>query len=226
MTATRSAGTAKTKRPAKTAKRATVRKMTSRGKAKTAQTAERAAAKARAQGARGRASKLTKYQTALRDTAIMARVHEGRTRKRVAEEFGISVRAVEAIVADFRASPSSLDDAPMQIVERLARTYLRQVGDLQAMAAEHAERNPNVALGATKAAGDALLRYTELMSAVGKLPDNLELFRAESVLRQIADEMMDTMERVEAGELSAADAGAVFRRIVSEGERVQIPEVA
>lgn len=201
-----------------TVKRASVKRSTAKAAAKTAKVADRAAAKARAAGAVGKGNHglLDRHQRALRDTAIMARVAEGRSSKVIGEEFGLTQRAVDAIRANWRKQPSHLDGEPMEIMEWLTSMHLRQFGDLTAMAAENVQSNPSVALGARKAAGDALLRYTELLSAVGKLPENLELFRAESVLRQMADQMLETMELVVAGDLSPAEAAEVFRRMTGE----------
>jgi hypothetical protein len=185
--------------------------------------AERAPAIAEARGREGQAGgdhgKLDSHQLALRDTAIMARLHEGASRSAVAAEFAISRQAVDGVVARWHKARSPLEGKPMETIDWLARRYLRQVGDLEAMAAANAERNPSVALGAKKAAGDALSRYTELLIAVGALPQELHLLRSEAVLRHLAEEMVDTMERVEAGELSPADASAFFRQLVSGRSR-------
>lgn len=190
-----------------------VRKAKAAGKAKAKTVADRAGKVARANGAEGAGSngRLSKYQIALRDTAIMARIAEGKTHTSIAKEWGISIRAVGQVVERWAEGVPSLDREPMEIVEWLARMHLRQIGDLEVMATRNAERNPNVALGAKRASGEAMLRYMDLMSAVGKLPENLELFRAESVLRRLADEMVETMERVQAGDMEVADAVVFFR---------------
>jgi hypothetical protein len=59
-----------------------------------------------------------------------------------------------------------------------------------------------------------LTRYAELLVAVGALPEELHLLRSEAVLRQMADEMVDAMMKVEAGDMTPAEAGALFRRMV------------
>lgn len=152
----------------------------------------------------------------------MARLAEGRTHKAVAEEWGLSNRAVGQVAERWNESAKSLDAAPLEIVEWLAKMELRSIADLEAMAAANADRNPNVALGAKRAAGEARSRYTELMSAVGKLPENLELFRAESVLRGIADEMVETMELLVGGEITAEQAQDAFRRATGTAAGLQV----
>ena len=182
--------------------------------------ADQAVAVAHAEGAIGAGDhgKLDRHQLALRDTAIMARLHEGVSRLAVSAEFAISRQAVDGVMARWRKARSPLEGKPMEMIDWLARRYLRQVGDLEVMAAVNAERNPSVALGAKKAAGDALTRYTELMISVGVLPENLSLIRAEAVLRHLADEMVEAMFKVEAGEMSPGDAAALFRQMVQSDE--------
>jgi hypothetical protein len=187
-----------------------------RARAEMDKAGDAAVARARAGDAMGPGDhgKLTKYQLALRDSAILARAHAGSLHREIAAEFGITARAVDQVVARLREARSGLDDRPMEILEWIARSYLRSMGDFQAMAAHQAKSNPAVALGAMKAAGDALERYTVLMVEVGSLPANLNLFRAESVLRRMADELVEVMERVESGEMSPMDAGVFFRELV------------
>ena len=196
--------------------------------ARTRTVADRAAATAKAGGALGKGDRgeLDRHQRALRDTAIMARVAEGRTSAAIGEEFGISARSVEAVKAKWREGVPPLDRPPMEVVEWLAEMHLRQFGDLSAQAAACAGRNESVSLGAKKAAGDALARYTELMCAVGLLPENLSLFRSERALRRLADELLDVMERVEAGDMNAADAGAFFKSLVTDTPAARLPTAA
>jgi hypothetical protein len=203
----------------------TTKRVQAKATAKTRQVADRAAAAAKAGGAIGKGDRgeLDRHQRALRDTAIMARVAEGRTSAAIGEEFDISARSVEAVKAKWREGVAPLDRPPMEVVEWLAEMHLRQFGDLAAQAAACAGRNESVSLGAKKAAGDALVRYTELMCAVGLLPENLSLFRSERALRRLADELMLVMERVEAGEMNAAEAGAFFKSLVSDAPATQLP---
>jgi polyhydroxyalkanoate synthesis regulator phasin len=56
------------------------------------------------------------------------------------------------------------------------------------------------------------------LAIVGKLPENLELFRAEAVLRRLAEEMVVKMELVDAGELTPGEAAAFFRELVGAGD--------
>lgn len=189
------------------------KRVTAKAKAAVSKRADREAAKAKAAGAIGRG--LDRHRRALRDTAIMARVWEERPVKSIATEFGVSVRTVESVKDDWSKRGKQLDKEPMELVEWLTSMHFRQFGDLTAMAEATATLNPSVSLGAKKAAGDALLRYTEMLSLVGKLPENLELFRAETVLRRLADEMVTTMERVQAGEITPAEAADVFRSMTT-----------
>jgi hypothetical protein len=176
---------------------------------------ERAVAVAKAKGAVGR--NVTIMQRQLRDSAIVARATAGWSTAMIAAEFEITDRQVRRVLADERKMPSGLDDAPIEILEDLLRAYRGSIADFQAMAYEYRESHPNVALGAMRAADDARDRYAHLLAVAGKLPENLELFRAESVLRRLADEMVETMERVEVGEMSAGEAGDFFGSLVGAG---------
>jgi hypothetical protein len=115
-----------------------------KGKRAAKAAADRAVAVAHAEGSVGPGDhgKLDRHQLALRDTAIIARLHEGASRSAVAAEFAISRQAVDGVVTRWRDGRSLLEARPMETVEWLARRYLRQAGDLEAMAAANAERNP------------------------------------------------------------------------------------
>ncbi len=176
--------------------------------------AEKAAAKAKANAATGR--NVTIMQRQLRDTAIRARDAAGWASLMIADEFGITDRQVRRVLAGGAKLPSGIDDAPMEILEDLLRGFRGSIASFEAMAFDYRESHPNVALGAKRAADDARDRYAHLLSVTGKLPNNLELFRAESVLRRLADEMIDAMVKVEQGEMSGADAGAFFRSLVTK----------
>jgi len=182
-----------------------------------AEHAEKAAATAKAKGATG--GKLSVMARQLRDTAIRARDAAGWTSPMIADEFEITDRQVRRVLADGKKMPSGIDDAPMEILEDLLRGFRGSIASFEAMAFDYRESHPNVALGAKRAADDARDRYAQLLSVVGKLPDNLELFRAESVLRGIAKEMGELMPKLEAGEITATEASAFFRSLVTDGDR-------
>lgn len=177
------------------------------------ETAEKAAGMAKATGAIGR--KITLAQRQLRDSAIMARAAAGWSQTMIADEFEITARQVRRVLSERPRLPSGLDDPPMQLVEELLRGYRSSIADFEAMAYRYSEAHPNVALGAKRAAGDALDRYANMLALVGKLPSDISLVRSEGVLRQLADEMVDAVMRVEAGELAPADAAVLFRRLVA-----------
>jgi predicted transcriptional regulator len=213
MTAKRTSTKRTSKRTAKTPTKTRKARVPPNAKA----AGERAVAVAKAKGAVGR--NVTIMQRQLRDSAIVARATAGWSTAMIAEEFEITDRQVRRVLADERKMPSGLDDAPIEILEDMLRSYRGSIADFQAMAYEYRESHPNVALGAKRAADDARDRYAHLLTVAGKLPENLELFRAESVLRRLADEMIETMERVEVGEMTAGEAGDFFRSLVSAGSR-------
>jgi hypothetical protein len=223
--ASKRAATKPASRPAGKAKRGGARAsvspktVTKKRQTKTAKRAKTAAQRAKAAGALGPNG--TDAQRALRDSAVIARLDAGGSTKDVGSEFRLSARTVLDIRKKRTKAASPLDAIPMDILEGLAKDYRSQVADFEAMAWRHADLNPNVAIGAMKGALVARERFVELLNVVGKLPDNLELFRAEMVLRRLADEMIETMERVESGEITPADAAAFFRALITNREGEQ-----
>lgn len=180
--------------------------------------ASKAVKAAREHGAKGR--KVSAAQRALRDSAIMACSEAGWMEREIAAEFELTTRQVRRIVGERREMPSGLHGGPMEILDELLRGYRASIADFELMAFRYRDGHPNVALGAKRGAVDTRERYAQLLSAVGKLPENLELFRSESVLRQIADEMMDTMDGLRSGDVSVEEAHEFFSRIVDpEGQR-------
>jgi hypothetical protein len=153
-------------------------------------------------------------EMALRDAAIIAALHAGEEQKDVAKKYGLTTRSVERIKASFALRPTALDRRPMEIVERVLRTYEQQMESFAAMALDCRERAPAVAIAAMKGHADALERYTLLLGDVGKLPDNLELFRSESEMRQVGRLMAEALEKVATGEMSGVEAQAYFDELL------------
>lgn len=161
-------------------------------------------------GAGGPKPGMSAAERALRDAAIIEAAHAGETGKDIAARFGITRRQVERIKEGFALRETALNRRPMEIIERVLRTYERQMADFAAVAHDSIGRNPSVALGALKAQADALERYWMLLADVGKLPDNLELFRTEMEQRRFGDLMLSKIKQVEDGEITLADLSAFF----------------
>lgn len=193
--------------------RTRVKQAASRTRAKAA---DKAAAKAKDVGATGVFK--TRELKAIRDAAIVAR-HVARTPHRlIAAEFGVSVRTVEDVVAEFRRAPSPLERLPMSIVEDYARTLERAVAEFEAMAARQETINSSVSLGARKAAQDARRDFLTLLAGLGKLPDNLEVFRMESELARLGQLVIDALDAVADGRVAAAEARDHVKELVARRE--------
>lgn len=182
--------------------------------------AREAAERAVAAGAVGRSKNregdpMTAAQRSLRDGAIMAALHAGRAVKDVAKDFKLTPRSVARIAETFGERRTALEKAPMEIVERMLRTYESQMERAAAMAAAFASEHPPASIAALKAEADAFERYVSLLSNMGKLPENLELFRAETELRRISLEMLEQVKRLEAGEITVVELGGFYRRLVT-----------
>jgi nitroreductase len=153
-------------------------------------------------------------QKTLRDAAIVAALHAGEQVKDVAKTYGITPRSVQRIFEAFRMRPTAIDSQPMQIIERAIRQYEQQMQSFAAVAENTIERAPAVAVAALKGHADSLERYLRLLSDVGKLPTNLELFRNESDMRQVGRIMAEVLQRVANGELSGLEAAERFDDLV------------
>lgn len=185
-------------------------------KAKRAAAAKRkadAAAKAAvAAGAKG--ARLPAPQMGLRNSLILARREQGVPWGEVAKEAHVSVKTAQRVVDAANELPSPLDARPMELLEALARGLLRSIADYEGMAFAWQMTNQTAALGAKKAADETRGRLAGLMADVGKLPENLELFRSEMEMRRIAEEMVAVLEAVVAGERTAEDALRVFGQVL------------
>jgi hypothetical protein len=216
---------AKTKTAAKAPAKVPKKSGTRRGAPKRTAAARKAAARAKDAGAIGPWGSTA--QRGLRDLGIVAGMAAGAGVQEVASEFGVSVKTVREVCQRREARPSLLNAKPMEILEGfLGET--RDTLDLLRAAAAGAvvSNNLPVLVGAAKAELLARRELMELMVAVGLMPRDLELFHAEHVLRSIADSMVAVIGKLEAGQIDAAEAGAVFRSLVADPEaqrRHQLP---
>lgn len=157
---------------------------------------------------------MTWAEKALRDSAIVAALHAGEPVKDIGKRYGITPRSVRRIFEAFGERPTALEQRPMEIIERVLRTYEQQMRDFMLVAQTTLERAPAVAVGALKGHADSLERYTMLLSDVGKLPDNLELFRSETEMRRVGELMVERLQALAAGETDAMAVKELFERLV------------
>ncbi len=161
---------------------------------------------AKAEGAAGPYG--TAANRSLRDAAILAALAAGATQKQAAANFGVAERTVRLIASHARSVASPLDEPAMQVLEGLLRTFRAMSADLAVMAYANVDRNPPVALGAMKARLHTLTAYADLLDAVGFLPTDLSVTRAEAELLKLADLTLAKLGEVERGELGAAEMAA------------------
>lgn len=206
-----------TKTPRKAgAKRAAPRKAAGKAAGRTggSKAAEKAARRAQAAGALGPGG--TRAQRALRDGAIVVSLAAGRTQAEVASEFAVSERTVRMVKQRSAQAPSMLDDPPMDLIEERLRALRRRIADFSAMGYHHADANPSVAVAAMKGAERTEEALIEMLSYLGKLPGNLQLFVAESTLRSMARDVGKAFRRVKAGELTLEDADELVGQIARQ----------
>lgn len=179
-------------------------------------TAADAMKEAQQRGASGRADRgdLSQAQKALRDTAIVASLHAGMEVREVAKEFKITPRSVRRVFEAFELRPTALEKRPMEIVERLLRTYEQQMRNFAAVALDTLNRAPAVAIAALKGHADSLERYQMLLVDVGKVPENLETFRSEAEMERVGEMMFEKMREVAAGTCTPAEAQEFFHSVL------------
>jgi hypothetical protein len=194
--------------------------------AKARQAATAAKHRAKANGAVGPNG--TDAQRRMRDSAVMAALLAGDDEKDVASEFGIASRTVRTIRARFDgAGPTTvLNSEPMEIITSRIADYERRLRDFDRMAYAHADNNPSVAVSAMKGAVQVTEQITELLRKVGKLPEDLELFRNEALLRRMVEEMVDAVEELERGKITAAEVGFRFRKMMGAEQPIAIEATA
>jgi hypothetical protein len=158
-------------------------------------------------------------QKTLRDAAIVAACHAGENVKDIATAYELTPRQVRRIFDAFKMRPSGLDHEPMEIIGKAIRLYEQQMASFAAVAENTIDRQPAVAVAALKGHADTLERYLSLLSDVGKLPENLEMFRQESEMLQIGRAMVEMSQKLAAGEISGVEvedklAALLYRRQV------------
>jgi len=159
---------------------------------------------------------MTAARKTLRDAAIVALVHAGEPRKDVAKKYGLTPRTVERILTEYAQRPSAVGSLPMAILERAIRDYEAQMAMFRAVAEDTVDRAPAVCVGALKGYADAQERYLRLLTDVGKLPDNLELFRQEADMRRIAERTAEALAAAERGEVTVSEVIEVFERAAAQ----------
>lgn len=174
--------------------------------------ADELADRAKAAGAVGRNG--SDRTRALRDSAILARAACGAPASEIAEEFELSPRTVRRIVRQSARLRSPLDERPMDLIERSARLLRRMFADAQLMAFEYSQWNPSAAIGAKKLALEALDRELQLLTDLGKLPEDLALVRDEAELVRIGRLMIDKLGELANGQATAEDCIELFDRLI------------
>lgn len=148
----------------------------------------------------------------LRDSAILAALAAGEPPVDLAKEFEITTRQIRRIVKGRANAATGLDARPIELAEELLRSYRDSIADLEAMSRRYLDSHPAVALGAKRSAIETREKFVVLLEALGKLPDNLELFRSEVQMRRISDQMIEALGRWQAGDASMEEVLEVFAR--------------
>lgn len=161
----------------------------------------------------GRKPGMSAAERGIRDAAIMAQLHAGDEVKAIAKDHGLTAGQVRKIAAVFELRRTAREDAPLEIIDRVLRTYEEQMKNFALVALQNLEKMPAVALGALKAKADALERYTMLLADIGKLPERLELFRQEAEIVRAGRRLFELQQEVLDGRISNLEAQDELHRL-------------
>jgi predicted transcriptional regulator len=180
--------------------------------------ARNAAERAKEAGATGTGQRLAAAEQQLRDAAILACLDAGWTQEEVAAELECTDRTVRNAIERSKRSRSPLEGRPVELVEQRLRALARAEQSYRVFAWANSERNPSVALGAMKAADAVAAQLDEMLIAIGKLPEDLALLRAQAEMERVQSEMVRCMREVESGERTPAEAVAFFEGLIESPE--------
>lgn len=158
----------------------------------------------------------------MRNAIVIELKLEGATWAEVTEVDGRTERQLRRVWDQWRAQPRQvelLNRRPMENLEALIRR-LRLSWRLFAHEAAHAEQD-TARIAAVRGMMQADAQLTEVLMAVGHLPENLSLAASEDALRELARTMANVMHDVMEGKMSLEEAQGVFDGIVHPGKREQ-----
>jgi hypothetical protein len=124
----------------------------------------------------------------------MEALHAGEKVNDVARRYEFSPGQVSKIAATFEAQPAGLTDEPTTIIARIVRRYELQIARFTASAEETIESHPAVTVAAMRGELDALDRYRDVLSAVGQLPENLQVFKSIAEVEQLGKRMLEALK--------------------------------
>lgn len=150
----------------------------------------------------------------MRNAAIVAAIGTGETPRELAKQFGITARQITRMLATREKAPSDLGTVPLELIKDLLRSYRESIADFEAMAARYVDTHPTAALGAKRSALETRDKLAVLLQAIGKLPENLEVFRSQEDMRRTGLEMIGAIELAKAGELSLDELQRRFEQVV------------
>lgn len=164
---------------------------------------------ARAKKAGATGGRLTAAKTALRNALIVQRATVDRWPwPMIAEEAGVSEKQCRRVVEDAGSAPSPLDVTQSDLIEEWATGYRQSITTLTVLAAN--ADNTAAAVGAIKAANDARDKLIALLQAIGHIDHDLGTLKVQRDVEQIARRMLDAVEGLIAGELTAEGVRDVF----------------
>lgn len=139
---------------------------------------------------------LTNAEKSVRDTLIVERVALGWPWADIAAEAGLSQEQCKRnYKARIAALPKLMEMDPLKIVELLVQGFQSSVIDFEKMAQEYADRSPNAAVGAKKAAVETRKEIAGLLQATGQLPNELGTLRHLYDIRVTVQALVGLVDR-------------------------------
>lgn len=160
-------------------------------------------------------TKVKGWRKHLRDEMVVTmRLHDQMSFEEIGRAVGVTRRGAERIYADYlkhrAAAPELLQRDPVDLARAsLARMQAIRTA-LITLAVESGDDNAAVAVGALRTALKVEHETTELLQALGALPEDIAQLRWLVEMRGIGDRLHSLLDRLEAGELTAGEARDEF----------------
>jgi hypothetical protein len=193
-------------------------------KAKATKPKSKSKAAARTDGpAEGEDKALTWVEIAQRNEDIVAAKARGLSWSQIAASFDMGTTRCQEIVREYReANPTLRHHDPLDIVDELLEGYAADISELVMIGAE--AKNDNSRVGAINSRAHIRGKITELLQAIGVLPNDLGQLHIEIDARFVAKQVLLVLNKHEVGPELKEDLLAALRG--NPAETIEAGEVA
>jgi AcrR family transcriptional regulator len=149
---------------------------------------------------------------------MVTRRGQGWTVDAIAEEARVSARTVQRALNERDVlGQEILDREAVETIRRMAVQFEQAAANLEAIAADHVDSHPAVAVGAIGRAMDARRQVVALLQTTNRLPRDLGEVGNLVDLHEIAREMVTAVKGLKAGTHSVEQVEVTFKRVIGIG---------